>query len=505
MCEMWDLQYRQQKIQERRKYTPRREFVKEVCCRRPIMLYNNQWSISRYPEKRIKNIASDASEHIVTGSYSGDFFQSFSELFHTQPLLPTTSFYGNENCEYSDGSFGGKNIYLSFDAGGGSENVVYSHLVYDNSHNIYQSLLVGSSSNIFDSSHIYNSHNIFGSHAIRDSSSIASSYNLVWCSHCIGCDNLEHVSYAIENEQVSPEVFMKKRHAIGSKSISSGDDPLNINDNFLCINSENIKHCDHLDMCRNIVFGVWGDLSSHIYDSINVWLNSEYMYAVSATWAGSMHLYCVAEVGTSMHCFYCYHLEACSYCVGCIGLKNKSYHILNKQYSKEKRHEKVNEIFSVMEKEGTLWDFFPWWMNPFYFNDTAAYLIDDSFTKEAVEAEGYLWRDEEVKVDIPEGVEIVRVEDLWSYEWRMMDGKFITLVSSQQSSVDRNELETGDWGQMTGAQRYIDPEILNKVIQDEEGNVYRIVQMEYDFLMKHGLPLPRLHRLDRLKMNFKIS
>jgi len=26
-------------------------------------------------------------------------------------------------------------------------------------------------------------------------------------------------------------------------------------------------------------------------------------------------------------------------------------------------------------------------MNPFYFNDTAAYLIDDSFTKEEVEKE----------------------------------------------------------------------------------------------------------------------
>lgn len=46
-------------------------------------------------------------------------------------------------------------------------------------------------------------------------------------------------------------------------------------------------------------------------------------------------------------------------------------------------------------------------MNPFYFNDTVAYLIDDSFTKEEVTKEGYLWRDEEIKVDIPEGSEIV--------------------------------------------------------------------------------------------------
>jgi len=54
-------------------------------------------------------------------------------------------------------------------------------------------------------------------------------------------------------------------------------------------------------------------------------------------------------------------------------------------------------------------------------------------------------------------------------------------------------------------QRTIDPEILKCIIQDEQGNVYRIVKMEYDFLMKYGLPLPRKHRLDRMKENFRIN
>ncbi len=54
-------------------------------------------------------------------------------------------------------------------------------------------------------------------------------------------------------------------------------------------------------------------------------------------------------------------------------------------------------------------------------------------------------------------------------------------------------------------QRTIDPEILNYIIQDEQGNVYRIVKMEYDFLMKYGLPLPRKHWLERMKENFRIN
>ena len=69
-----------------------------------------------------------------------------------------------------------------------------------------------------------------------------------------------------------------------------------------------------------------------------------------------------------------------------------------------------------MDRDGTLGAFFPGWMNPCPFNDTAAYLLDDSFTREEVEADGYLWRDGEIKVDIPEGVEVVESSDLGQFE-----------------------------------------------------------------------------------------
>ena len=115
-------------------------------------------------------------------------------------------------------------------------------------------------------------------------------------------------------------------------------------------------------------------------------------------------------------------------------------------------------------------------MNPFYFNDTAAYLIDPSFTKEEVEKVGYLRRDEPIKVDIPADLEQVHVRDLDQYERYDENGK-----------------------------RHIDEEILKKVIVDEQGNVWRIVNMEYAFLMKYGLPLPRKHWLERMKENFRIG
>ena len=159
-----------------------------------------------------------------------------------------------------------------------------------------------------------------------------------------------------------------------------------------------------------------------------------------------------------------------------------------------------------MEAEWTLGEFFPSRLNPFYVNDTVAYLVDDSLTKEEVEKAWYLRRDEEIRVDIPEGADIVYVkQDTRSNEWRVSsDEKNLTrnLPTGQAGSwhVTRNCLKNYQW--LENDKWIINSEILKKVIKDEKWNYYRIVKMEYDFLMKYWLPLPELHRLERIKLGF---
>jgi hypothetical protein len=46
---MHDLASRQQKIQEKRKQTPFRDFVREICSWYPLNLYNYDGMITRYP------------------------------------------------------------------------------------------------------------------------------------------------------------------------------------------------------------------------------------------------------------------------------------------------------------------------------------------------------------------------------------------------------------------------------------------------------------------------
>jgi hypothetical protein len=347
--------------------------------------------------------------------------------------------------------------------------------------------VVDASSIVHSSAAVYQSHKIFYSRNIFNSNDIWFSTDLIWCNECLYCDWLENQSYCIGNEQLSKEdYFKKKEHILGEKdkfeSRKQTHKPWNLGSKN-CTGASIVKSEDvvngaflyQVNRSRNVTFSGSKNGNYELFDVHHFWSPSwNTAYAVCGGWSGVEHLYCSTHVNGGSNIYYSIYLENCSFCLWCIGLRNQEYCIFNKQYTKDEWYEKVDEIFTQMEEDWVLGNFFPWSMNRFYFNDTAACLIDPSFTKEEVTALWYLWRDEPIKVDIPDWMETVKTSELWQYEW-CNDGI-----------------------------RTIDPVILKKVIIDEQGNNYRIVKLEYDFLMKHGLPLPRKHWLERMKENFTI-
>jgi hypothetical protein len=60
------------------------------------------------------------------------------------------------------------------------------------------------------------------------------------------------------------------------------------------------------------------------------------------------------HISVSSNIYYSHNIDNCSFCLGCIGLKNKSFCILNKQYTKEEWYEMADKIFATMEKDGIL-------------------------------------------------------------------------------------------------------------------------------------------------------
>ena len=149
---MPDLQYRQDKIQENRKQTPWRVFVKEICSIRPLTLYKNQNIISRYPISERCGTLSGIDEYNV---YAGDFlefwldisdeewfFSAFESLYRTVPAWYVLDYWWNENCAYADMCYRSRNCYLSSIVVNDCEDIYYSYNVKDGSKSIFSSLMV---------------------------------------------------------------------------------------------------------------------------------------------------------------------------------------------------------------------------------------------------------------------------------------------------------------------------------------------------------------------------
>ena len=408
-------------------------------------------------------------------------------FFLKVPLQYILEFWWNQNSSFADQAFWVKNAYISFVTWFWTENILYTAYCYLSCKNVYSSFyIVENCENIYFSFNINTSYKIFYSKYIINSSNIWFSTNLIGCHDCIFCNWLENQSYCIKNKQYSKKEYQKLKKEI----LKNKDEflayykklnkvkPLDYNSkncswkrNLNSINVENWYFTNYLKNSRNVMFA-WD--AEEFYDSFDAWVNSKGFYWVVGAWNSCNDLYISMQMDQCSEVYYSYFLSNCHHCLWCVWLKNKSYCILNKQYSKQEWEELACKIFEQMEKEGTLWDFFPAKLNPFYFNDTVAGLIG-GFTKEEIVKEWFMWRDEEIEVDIPDESLVISVSDLDKYEW------FDT-----------------DWNWK------INPEILKKVIKDEKWNYYRIVKLEYDFLVKHALPLPRLHWLDRMKLNFGV-
>jgi len=70
--------------------------------------------------------------------------------------------------------------------------------------------------------------------------------------------------------------------------------------------------------------------------------------------------------------YYCDNCFTSSNCFGCIGLRNKSYCILNRQYTKEEYESLLPKIIAHMTSSKERGEFFPVTLSPFAYNETMA-------------------------------------------------------------------------------------------------------------------------------------
>ena len=422
------------------------------------------------------------------------------QVFELLKLVPHAARSVSEstliNSDYSNNANHLKNCYLVFNAAH-DENCIYGNDIYNSKDSIdnltikqtefsYGNFLVTKSSRIFFSSDCENSYDIYFSKNLRG------------CSNCFGCANLHNKNYYIFNKPYSKEEYLEKIKTfdlgsykfINETIIKSTNFWLNFPNQYLHIrtnvnsrgseyvyNSKNISNSYYVREAENVKYSqfVITPPAAHIYDQTLFGEGASFDYECLICGLGVNNMKFCRECWSNLHDVqYSMYCQNSSNLFACIGLRNKSYCILNKQYTKEEYEKLVPRIIEHMntmpyiDKKGRVYkygEFFPSELSPFSYNETIAQEYFPLTREQAIE-QGYSWKDPEPR----------------NYE-----------IQIKNNQIPDHIKDVGD-------------DIINKVIEcvhnirtsdvprcnEQCTEAFKIIKTELEFYRKMSIPLPRL-------------
>ena len=349
--------------------------------------------------------------------FSRPFFEQIKELIREVPFSAMNN-WDAVNSDFCNFSVGNKNCYLIFGGDWNEDSEYSSYNFYTkNSADLYWVNKGELCYELIDSENNYRTS--FGRY-LDSCLDVRFGFELRNCQNCLGCINLRNQKYSILNHSYSPEEYAEKIKGIDFGSYKQSEDfkkqfedlrKRSIFRPYRIINSVqssgdniyNSKNCfysfdvfDGAENCRYLLLvaggikdsysiGHAGAKSEMIYDSMSIYPGNN----VIASWI----ILNSHDVKHSINCFSSSHI------FGCVGVKNKEYCILNKQYTKEKYEILVPKIIKHMNEmpykdaRGRVYgygEFFPSELSPFGYNETVAYEYFRMTEKEAME-NGLRW------------------------------------------------------------------------------------------------------------------
>ncbi len=409
-------------------------------------------------------------------NFSRSFFEQFKEFMLDIPW-PSLRIEGSENSEYNNDVGKSKDLYLCARTHS-CANVLYSYRanasrdcvdcmqVFKSSEFLYECVECITCTN---SNYLYFSENCANSSML---------WNCKNCVDCFMCSNLRNKQYCIKNVEVGREEYNKKMAEYNSASFIEKENKLRefeflhvgaIRKNLNIINSVNstgdnifnskntylsfsTKHTENVRYLWDI--GYYKDSM----DCYSGGRGSELIYECTAT-SASYNCKSSIRAFESSDISYSIFVQNSKNLFGCIGLQNKEYCILNKQYTKEKYEALVTKIIAHMQRTGEYGEFFPMELSMHAYNETVAQEYFPLSKKEAV-AKGLHWRDPDTK-------------------------NYKISISAENLPDSLDEIEEG---------------ILNETIGcAHEGSclhgcttAFRMIPRELEFYKRMKLPLPRL-------------
>ena len=409
-------------------------------------------------------------------------------FFDLRRKFPMPSFLNRDpssiNSDYSNGGRDLKNGYYVFGCYK-TEDAWYSSMI-NKSRNVMDSMIVIDSEFIYEgvsSDHIYKSSFFYFSNNCLESMFLFDCRN---CQNCFGCVNLRNSKYCVWNKQFSKEDYEKFISSIyplsrddlasyekkfwelvkslpmnGTRNIASTNvtgvnikNSRNLYDVIDANGSENVRHADaainHKD---SMDFLFSGGHASSLYATTNVGSQSSNIrFSVSSK-------YCV-------DCEFVFNSKNLTNCFMCFGLQNKSYCILNKQYTEEKYFEMLDEIKIEMLKRGE-------------YNDG----VDLNFCAQAY------------------NVSLAQ----YAYPLNEEEVKKIGSYTARDPETNVGDTEIIKYSDLPKTINEINNEIVNKAILCEKsGKPFRVTLSELEFYRRMDLPLPNIHPLLRMQKRLSL-
>lgn len=398
----------------------------DKCEKRTLSVYPPSKKITAYCSSCWWGDTWDGTEYAMDYDPSRPFLEQVKELSEKTPYPAIESEHLTlKNCEYTNGISYCKNCFMCMWADF-CESVYYSSIL--NGLRFSSDCLRGWDSELcYESIGFAKGYQVFFSEEFDSCVDVWFSRNCYGCSNCIGCVNLRGASYQIFNVQYSKEEYQERLKEMkldtwdGIQEVKKKADDfwltkpyreyhgnnfnLNVSGEFVYFSknskegyilnyAENSKWCQLITVSSTkdcMDYSGWGSNAELVYESSIVGNN-------------------VSNVKFSCFCFpdvvnteYCLWSIASKNNFGCVGLKRKSYSILNKQYTKEEYEKLRTHIIEDMKNNpyidelGRVWSYgelFSLSFGKFAYNKSNAMKFFPKTKEEAILL-GYSWDDTE--------------------------------------------------------------------------------------------------------------
>jgi hypothetical protein len=226
---------------------------------------------------------------------------------------------------------------------------------------------------------------------------------------------------------------------------------------------KDLVFCSNCSWLENAKYSDWITNGMHyVWDHSSFWENAKYCIECEWTWRNASNIYYSKHVFMDASNIF-YSFQCCQNVHNlfwCVWVRNKSYCIFNKQYTKEEYEAEVSRIIDHMQKTWERWEFFHPSISSFGYNETVAF-EQYPLEKNSAFALWYTWQENESDISIPNDVIV----------------------------VEKHNYPDTTWSALLDA-----PNLMSYIfICEISWRPFRLQKAEIDFYKKHNILLPSKH------------